>query len=185
MGSRRSDDGAQVGCNHPTSAVLVGRRLEAAIASFRTKREAANALDISTDQLTRYEKGVASPPLSVLTRLAHAKGISLDWLATGDGPMRAGEAVPPTAPTSSPGVVDEDLVDQIFEGVAEVYADAGVELRRGQIGRISARILCDLIRDFAPDEREAGMRGMFSQLRRQLLEAATRPAAVEETKRRA
>lgn len=96
------DDKNKDGCDHPTSGMEVGRRLEAAIQLFGTKKEAADTLDISTDQLTRYTKGVVSPPLAVLMRLSSAKGISLDWLATGRGSMRHGDPVATIRPAIGP-----------------------------------------------------------------------------------
>lgn len=185
MAYGKQDEGSQVGCNHPTSAAQTGIRFSAAIALFRTKREAADTLDVSTDQLTRYEKGTASPPLAVLTRLSSAKGISLDWLATGEGPMLLGDAAPPPASVGSTALVDEGLTARIFEGVSEVYANAGVPMAPGEVGRISAEIYNDLVRDFLLHERDAGLRGMFSSLRRRLLLAHTPPAATDESKRRA
>lgn len=87
------DDEKEDGRDHPTSGLEVGCRLEAAVQMFNTKREAADTLGISTDQLARYTKGAVSPPLAVLMRLSAAKGISLDWLATGHGSMRHGDPV--------------------------------------------------------------------------------------------
>lgn len=48
---------------------------------FRTRKEAAERLEISTDQLARYLKGEAPPSLAVMLRLADISGVSLDWLA--------------------------------------------------------------------------------------------------------
>ena len=193
MACNETDAGNQVGCNHPTSAAQVGRRLDAIILLFQTKKAAADVAGISPDQMARYVKGQNAAPFEVLPRLARAKDISLDWLATGEGPMCLGNAAQ-HPPAADPGprrrelteAELEDLTEAIFEGVAGVYADAKVELRPGQVGKISAKIFCDLVRDFAPEDHGSAMRGMFSQLRRQLAEAATPPASVtDETKRRA
>lgn len=62
------------------------RRISAVVRLFRSRTEAAQVAGISTDQLARYEKGSA-PSFPPLAKLARAKGVSLDWLATGDGDM--------------------------------------------------------------------------------------------------
>jgi hypothetical protein len=59
-----------------------------------------------------------------LVRLAEATGVSLGWLATGDGPMRAGELqAPPAAPPAPPespsrlfGRVKIDRLVAAYEG---------------------------------------------------------------------
>lgn len=55
---------------------------------YPTRRAAAVAAGVSTDQITRYAQGRSAPPFEVMARLAKGPGISLDWLATGQGDMR-------------------------------------------------------------------------------------------------
>lgn len=67
------------------------RRISALIGLFRSRTEAASVARMSTDQLARYEKG-GTPSFAPLAKLALAKGVRLEWLATGEGPMLASEA---------------------------------------------------------------------------------------------
>lgn len=62
------------------------RRISAVIGLFKSRTEAASVCGMSTDQLSRYEKG-GTPSFPPLARLAIAKGVSLEWLATGEGGM--------------------------------------------------------------------------------------------------
>ncbi|MGS1014070.1 helix-turn-helix domain-containing protein [Rhodanobacter sp. UC4450_H17] len=57
---------------------------------FDSRAEAARVAGMSTDQLARYEKG-GTPSFRPLVKLAAAKGVRLEWLATGDGEMYAQE----------------------------------------------------------------------------------------------
>src|SRR3546814_4374939 len=63
------------------------------VADFLGSREnAASVAGISVDQLTHYIKGRAKPSFPALHRLCDAVGVRLDWIATGDGPVRLSEA---------------------------------------------------------------------------------------------
>lgn len=113
------DDKKEDGYGRPSSDAEVGRRIEAAIRLFPTKREAADTLGISTDQLARYIKGQVSPPLSVLMRLSAVKGVSLDWLASGSGSMLYSAPVATVEPARKKG-----------DGGVPIY-DVSLSLGRG------------------------------------------------------
>ena len=179
MGYGNSDDFGKPGADHPSSGPEVGCRIEAAISLFKTRREAAHTLGISTDQLARYIKGESSPPLSVLIRLSHAKAISLDWLATGAGAMHAGAVV---GGSSDADRLDEELNARVVDGISRLYKDERVGLSAMDLGRIAAKVYSDLVADFAPDERLVGLKGILAQMRRQLREP---PAPGEAGKRSA
>ncbi len=70
-------------------------RISVLVGLFPTRRAAAAAGGISVDQVGRYMVGVNAAPFPVLARLAAAQGVSLDWLATGRGPMRREPGTPP------------------------------------------------------------------------------------------
>lgn len=69
------------------------RRISALIGLFKSRTEAASICEMSTDQLARYEKG-GTPSFVPLAKLAIAKGVRLEWLATGVGDMYASEGAP-------------------------------------------------------------------------------------------
>ena len=84
---KRTRRGVKLGTPVPSYGLELGKRISVVANLFRTRQEAAEAADISTNQLARYIKGANSAAFPVLARLAVAKGIDLNWLATGDGQM--------------------------------------------------------------------------------------------------
>jgi hypothetical protein len=64
-------------------------RLRHVADSFPTRRDAAGAAGISTDQLSRYLRGENQPTFQAMKKLCEAAHISLVWLATGDGGREA------------------------------------------------------------------------------------------------
>lgn len=52
---------------------------------FESRAEAAKVAGVVADQLARYVRGDAKPPLEVVARLCVRRGISIDWLWTGEG----------------------------------------------------------------------------------------------------
>lgn len=72
----------------------LGSRISAVLDLYETRSKAAEIAGISTDQLAKYVKGEAQPRWDTLVRLAYARDVSLDWLATGRGEMRLGLAAP-------------------------------------------------------------------------------------------
>ncbi|SBV90485.1 putative Phage repressor [uncultured Alphaproteobacteria bacterium] len=73
---------------------------------------------VSPDQLARYIKGQSSPPFEVLAKLAIAKGVSLDWVATGTGAMRHDDLVATIRPAGpqSRGVPIYDAALSLGQG---------------------------------------------------------------------
>lgn len=64
--------------------------------------------------LARYVQGVHRLPFEVAVRLADPHGVSLQWLAFGEGPMRLGDGDhAPALPTAS----DEALLGNLIEGL--------------------------------------------------------------------
>jgi phage repressor protein C with HTH and peptisase S24 domain len=66
-------------------------RLKAVVDLFSTQKEAASFIGRSPVTLQNWAKG-AEPSFSDVTRLAVEKGVSLRWLATGEGEMLGGPA---------------------------------------------------------------------------------------------
>lgn len=66
--------------------VEIGRRLEAAVEMIGSNGVAAEAGGVSVSTLQRYIRGEVSAPFVALAGIARRSGVSLDWLATGEGP---------------------------------------------------------------------------------------------------
>jgi phage repressor protein C with HTH and peptisase S24 domain len=80
-----------------TADLELEKRLGQVSAIVGDRKTAALVMGISEAQLYRYLKGDGVPSLIALVRLAKTTGMALEWLATGEGPMRADEAVTPSA----------------------------------------------------------------------------------------
>ena len=102
-----------------------------------TRKAAAAAAGISDDQLTNYAKGRAKPPFSVMAALCAEAGVSLDWLATGEGPKEAPGLAEGAGPHNQvpAGAIDYDLLAGTVQALEEVLAKRGLLLppdKKGQ-----------------------------------------------------
>lgn len=186
MTSRRPDASQQDGCDHPTYATEVGCRLGTVISLYPTKKAAADMAGISPDQLTRYVKGQNAAPFEVLARLAGAKGVSLDWLATGEGTMLVVAGPQKSGTVGAHKERDQDLYGRVLEAISAVYKEMnwGISLR--QLGAEAAQIADDISAEgLAPDEKPPAVKAAAAMLRRKLRDAAADPAAEASTKGRA
>jgi transcriptional regulator with XRE-family HTH domain len=66
------------------------QRLEAAMAA-ETQIHWGNVLGVSRGSIANWWMGKTSPDLPILIRIQQETGVSLDWLATGKGPMLLSE----------------------------------------------------------------------------------------------
>jgi phage repressor protein C with HTH and peptisase S24 domain len=65
----------------------LGVRIYWLLSLFENRQEAADIAGVTPEHLASYIRGSAKPPFELLNRLASAKGVSLDWLASGEGPQ--------------------------------------------------------------------------------------------------
>src|SRR5881296_2265137 len=92
MKTRRSNRGVknqEVGREGPSSLAELGRRIEAVVDRFKTRKAAAEHAGITPEQLARYIRGENQAGFLTLARMAMAAGVSLEWLATGEGEIAA------------------------------------------------------------------------------------------------
>lgn len=84
--------------------------------------------------LRPYLKGVALPGLEKLVLIAKTAGVNIEWLATGEGPMRPGEEAillhqsqaPPTTPRQQEHVTDVVNIQELLNMTAEVLTSKTV-----------------------------------------------------------
>ncbi len=75
----------------PILAPGIGTRIKAAADRIGTRANAAAAAGVSDDMLYRYIREESPPSFAAMAGLACAAGVSLEWIATGEPPMRRGE----------------------------------------------------------------------------------------------
>lgn len=71
----------------PRFEIDLGNRIRVVADMYASRQDAASTAGCSKQSLDKYMKGEQSPTLKTMFMLASGVGVSLDWLATGDGPM--------------------------------------------------------------------------------------------------
>lgn len=129
----------------------------------------AERTGISRRAIGEYLAGKAEPSRPRLVAIAAAAGVQVAWLATGEGPMRAGDVVASPAPTASPPALDEELLARVGEEIADLYRQENARISPRQLARLQAQFYNDLITTYDdPSERLVGLKVMIQQLRRDL-----------------
>ena len=72
--------------------VELGERIRWLLDLFDSRPEAAEIAGVTPEHLASYIGGRAKPPFELIGRLARAKGVSLEWIATGGGTRQRDEA---------------------------------------------------------------------------------------------
>lgn len=102
----------------------LGERVRWLLDEFENRAEAARIAGVTPEHLAAYIGGRAKPPFELLARLAKAKGVSLDWIATGAGdPLLDGtepEGVAFIAVRDSEPQADSGRFDAVSEETAPV-----------------------------------------------------------------
>ena len=83
-----------------SETIKFAARLQLAIGE-ESLRGFAPQCDLSDGALRKYLKGETFPTLDRLYAIAKAGNVNPAWLATGEGPMRPGEAIPASPTTAS------------------------------------------------------------------------------------
>ena len=133
-------------------------------ASFATK------IGVNKAQLGKYERDENIPGGDILTRLYEACGTDITWLLTGEETTPS-MTLKPQLPAPS-GVFDEDLMDKIGNGISSVYKEENARIGPGQLTRLAARLYGDLA-DFPLEERPIALKGILTQLRRDLRQSSS------------
>ena len=150
-----------------------------------SQAEFAAKIGVHKDLVGKYERNLNIPGGDVLARIRDVFGTDINWLLTGFEPPPGWDspeydsALPPHANEIYSGL-DESLLEQIGRGISAAYRDENARIETGQLMRLAARIYADLA-DFAPEERPVALKGILTQLRRDLRS----PPLSDDTKQRA
>lgn len=87
MAYGNSDVAGKVGRHGPSSIAELGQRVTQMLDILPTRRKAAEVARKNPDTITAWSKGEQLSTFESLAELAAATGVSLDWMATGIGPM--------------------------------------------------------------------------------------------------
>jgi len=142
-----------------------------------SQEEFAAQLAVHKNTIGKYERGERQPEAEVLARLRSELGVDVNWLLTGEGAMRPGDAeVPPSAPTISSDAFDADLVGRVLEEISLIYKEFGWGKSLQQLGSEAAQIAADIATDGQTSEAKgAAVKAAGAMLRRQLRAALADP----------
>ena len=151
----------QVGNGSPSLGPDLGTRISAVAARLGSRGKAAKVAEISDDALYTYISGRAKPSFPPLAKLCAATGVSLDWLATGDGPMlltdRADYRSP--EPDQKPSrLLSEEELELLVTCLVVVERAAARSVERGEPPaqpEFKGRMLAELFK-----QQQARMAGM-------------------------
>ncbi len=116
-------DQGQVGKLEPRvsgSVDELATRIDMVVRLYDTKTMAAKTAGITPEQLTRQLKALNRPFLDTVARLCVPKGVSLDWLVTGQGAMLVKERN--ATASGGRGSLDEALLANLVEGLERYLA---------------------------------------------------------------
>lgn len=82
---------------------------------------------ISKSAIDKYAQGQSDPSRSALLLLARAAGVSVQWLASGEGPMETAQDAPQQHAAPEP-VIDKWLFSRVIDGIRRVYKRVGGQL---------------------------------------------------------
>ena len=158
-------------------------RLKAAVDALGGVAAASRDAGIARTTLGAYCRGETEPRASDLRSLSRATGFRLDWLISGEGPMRAEEAAPPAAGEPVARATDPDVMGRLVEGILLIYKDLGQRLPHRNIGELAAAMHDDIVSTTDPDpaERRGAVAYALARLRKDLLTAATAPTSTKRS----
>ncbi len=137
----------------------------------------ARKSDVGESLLRRYLSG-SEPGLDKLVRIASAASVRLEWLATGEGPMRAAEMAETLAPAVEsatgpdallPMALDHDFGGEVCAAILELYRAENARLSTKQIMAIGFEKYEEIASTAeTPEERQSMLKLVLSQLRKDL-----------------
>lgn len=129
----------------------------------------AQKAGITEASVRTYLRG-AMPGLDKAKALADAAGVSLEWLASGRGPMR---------PTEDPTIarpVDPEFMGRLVEAVARAHKEIGINLPEVRLGFVSAEVLGEVIAAAESSDEYVEQLGiMIKRLKKRLKSASEQP----------
>lgn len=111
------------------------KRIKVLVEMAGSAEKLAHKSAVSARIIGKYLAGESLPGLEKLIALAEAGGVTVQWLATGEGPMRRGDK----AEEEGPGV-DKTLLTQALQLVDEIAEKSGGALNAGQTADLAVNV---------------------------------------------
>lgn len=105
-------------------------RIREVVAVIGNQSKAAEQIGVTVSSVARWIKGESDPSRTNLVRLAQAAGVSIQWLATGEGERNQENPAPKQTQDPNPPIVDTignsvNINDFVFIPFYDVNASAG------------------------------------------------------------
>jgi transcriptional regulator with XRE-family HTH domain len=155
MKKGESDQQNRIGSRDPIRATGIGSRIGEVASTLGTRKHAADIAGISADTLQRYIREEVTPSFEPLARMAHGAGVSLDWLATGEGRMLLQDSG-----QFSGGVEEGGGYKGVSPAIIRDVVQAVEEFDGARYGKLpperKAELIAGICRQIADDEAAAG-----------------------------
>lgn len=140
------------------------KRLRIAIRGAGRREEIARRSGIALSTLSSYLGG-GEMKLSAAIALAEVCNVSLEWLATGQGPMRSGELPPELKATRAErpvssnlfGTLDIDRMARALEKALELFAERGHRPSMRRLAQVVLLLYDDFVDPAQQDRRVSGL----------------------------
>ena len=145
----------------------IGERLKVAMqAAHLSAKTLAERTGTSESGVKKWRTGTADAGFSLMATAAEVMGISLDWLATGNGNMwRPGLEAAGLVNSRTP--IEPEKLGKVMAAVAQAFdelkPDADQERRA-----MAAAVIYEDVADFPGDEFRGGLGVLINRLRREL-----------------
>ena len=139
----------------------------------------ARLCDIPQRTMAGYVSGEREPRISDVVGIARRAGVSLEWLATGEGATWPGD--PAATPASQPPqavATDARLIGRLTEKIMLIYKEMGVAIALHQAAERAAREHDRIVAEVAdPDDRLIQIGEVTAALRQELRAKAADPSS--------
>lgn len=153
----------------------MGGRIDDVCKKIGSQMQAAIVAGVSVSTIQRYIRGEVDPSLEGMMRIANQAGVSLDWLVSGEGPMRP-DAVLTTGQTQQQGVGDGEGRRAVYAAHTEVSGvKAAVALAVAALGDHGQTIRPERLAELIDAAHQALQAGTDPALVRRLIAAAANP----------
>jgi transcriptional regulator with XRE-family HTH domain len=127
----------------------------------------ARKSNLSRRVIDKYRTGASDPSRARLIALAAAGGVSILWLATGEGPMRP-SATPDKAALLK-HELDQELLFLVIDAVHQAYREESARLPARPAAGVISEIYNSLVAAYdSVEECKIGLKGLIAKLRREL-----------------
>ncbi|CAK0752058.1 putative HTH cro/C1-type domain-containing protein [Azospirillaceae bacterium] len=168
--------------NMETTPSSFSSRLRTILDEQKSVLSFARKCEVDDNLLRRYLAG-SEPGLDKVVRIAKAAGVSVQWLTTGEGPMRPEDessapptsVTPPLEPAPVPDI-DKELMGRLMDAIHRLYKQEGATISMIDLGRLTADKYSEIIQAAQTPQKRIDMIDLIVvQLRKDLISDKTNP----------